>query len=61
MTHTPEQAAILMLLDRLEVLEDKVERLMQKLEDRAARNLAPRQTRVLTAQPPKGWKPEVRP
>jgi len=53
MTHTPEQAAILQLLDRLEVLEGRIDRLTEKLADHAARDQEPRQTRVLTAIPPR--------
>lgn len=59
--HTPEQAAILALLDRVEALERQVERLTSQVDPRAEQLTRATATRVLTAIPPKGWKREARP
>lgn len=60
-THTPEQAAILALLDRVQTLEREVRRLTAIVDPRAGQLTRATSTRVLTAIPPKGWKREARP
>lgn len=52
--HTPEQAAIITLMDRVEALERQIVQLTRQVAIRAT-------SRRLTATPPTGWQREARP